>query len=147
MWSVKCGTVVIVNPLAVKFFFATLQGHRDNFLQTLTCQIFFFWMNEWMNEMNEFYNLYPTRETRGSSQWVYSSAFDAVSSDRWWQSSKAVSNSSTYRGVRTKAVNTRIFHYPVPDLYYPVFTRYPNFLFLLKKFKKIYHNMQCIVII
>ena len=49
--------------------------------------------------------------------------------------------------LQTKAVNTRIFHHPVPDLYYLVFTRYPNFLFLLKKFKKIYHKMQCIVII
>ena len=46
-----------------------------------------------------------------------------------------------------KAVNSRIFQCPVPDLYYPVFIRYPNFLFYLKKFKKIYHKKQCIVII
>ena len=50
-------------------------------------------------------------------------------------------------GVASKAVNTHNFHYPVPDLCYPVFTCYPNFLFLLKKFKKIYQKMKCIVII
>ena len=35
-----------------------------------------------------------------------------------------------------KAVNNGIFHYPVSELYFPNFTRYPNFVFLLKIFTK-----------
>ena len=56
----------------------------------------------------------------------------------------ALSRQQYLKQLKTKAVDTRIFHYPVPELHYPNFTRYPNFLFLLKTF----HNKnQCIVII
>ena len=54
-----------------------------------------------MNELNEFYNLYPAGETRGSSPGMYSPAVDGVYSVRRWQSGKDVGNYSTSRGVRT----------------------------------------------
>ena len=50
--------------------------------------------------MNEFYNLYPARETQVPNPWVYSPVVDDVYSVRRWQSSKE-GNYSTSRRVRT----------------------------------------------
>ena len=50
---------------------------------------------------NEFYNLYPTHETGGSSQWVYSLAVDDVYSFRNRQFCKDMGIYSTSPGVTT----------------------------------------------
>ena len=51
--------------------------------------------------MTEFYNLYPARETRGSSPRMYSPADDGNYFVRQGQSGKDVGNYSTSHGVRT----------------------------------------------
>ena len=71
----------------------------------------FYWahaiLNEWMN-LNEFYNLYPARETRGSSPGVYSPAVDGNYSIRQWQSGKDVGNYSTSRVVKTWRILSQV---------------------------------------
>ena len=43
----------------------------------LSLTVYEIFANEWIEfELNEFYNLYPARETRGSSPGVYSSVVD-----------------------------------------------------------------------
>ena len=51
--------------------------------------------------MNVFYNLYPARETRGSSPGMCSPTVDGIYSIRRGQSDEDVGNSSASRGVRT----------------------------------------------
>ena len=51
--------------------------------------------------MDEFYNLYPAHEIRGSSPGVYSPAVDGNKSVRQEESGKDIGNYSTSRGERT----------------------------------------------